>query len=212
MITSWKFAFRDSTEFQFGQETLRVLIIRPGETLYDKERCIQGNLNVRLTEEGRREARRLATDLCDEDLQRIYYAPARSAEETARIVSETLDVPRKALDGLRNQNQGSWQGMRVGDLQRRQPKVFRRWGMAPESIFPPGGEDFRDVQRRVRSALQWVLRRHRDGTVGLVVCEPMAAFVTCQLKSEEAKNLWDYIGLHGLWEPVVVGNHAFMAR
>lgn len=199
-------------EFQYGEDNLRILIIRPGETLYDREGHIQGNLNVRLTEEGKYEAVQLAEDLQYEDVQQLYYAPTQSAEETAQIISNFLNIPMKSLNGLKNQDQGIWQGMRICDLKRSQPKVYRRLASRPDSIYPPGGEDFAEVKKRVENVIQWILRHHHTRTIGLVVCEPLATFVRCQLKSEEARNLWDYIGIHGLWEPVEVQNQELLLR
>ena len=199
-------------EFQYGEESLRILIIRPGETLYDREGHIQGNLNVRLTDNGKFEAEMLADELKNEDVLQLYYAPTRSALETAQIISHILEIPMKSLDGLKNQDQGIWQGMRISDLKRSQPKVFRRLVTRPDSISPPGGEDFAEVKERVGNVIRWLLGHHHYGTIGLVICEPLASFVRCQLKSEEARNLWNYIGLHGLWEPVEIQNQELILR
>ncbi len=201
------FSSGNSLEYLDDQGILRILIIRPGETNYDRERHIQGNLDLHLTENGLMEACSLANELDDENIQQIYTSPNVSALETADRIAAHLKIARKILKGLRNQAQGLWEGMRVEELQQQQPHVYRRAATEPDSIQPPGGEPFGQVRERVESAIQWILRRHRSGTIALVLCEPLASIVRCYLKSEQAKNLWDYIGNHGLWEPVEIGKN-----
>lgn len=183
---------------------MKILIIRPGATSYDHERCIQGDLNIRLTEEGRDEARRLADELRAEGMTFLYTSPCEPALETAEIIARVLSVPRKRLDGLKNQNQGLWQGMRVDDLRRNQPRVYRQWAESPLSVCPPEGEPMALVRQRVENAISTILKRHRSGIVGIVVGEPMASLVRCYLKHEDVHHLWDGIGEHGDWEEVEV--------
>lgn len=196
------FSFRNSSDHE--DEDLKIIVIRPGATSYDYERCIQGDLSVRLTEAGRGEVRLLAEELKTEDIRYIYSSPNEPALETAEIISRTLNVPRKRLEGLRNQNQGLWQGMRVDDLRRLQPRIYRQWAESPLSVCPPEGESLFYVTQRVRDAISSITRRHRGGTVGLVVGEPTASLVLCCLKHEEIHHLWDHIGNHGCWEEVDV--------
>ncbi|MDO4576157.1 MAG: histidine phosphatase family protein [Planctomycetia bacterium] len=203
MLRFWNFSFGKNDAFQ--ETSPRILIIRPGETAYATQTRIQGNLNLKLTEEGRLEVDLLARQLLREEIQFLYASPCEPAPETAERIAVFLDIPRKILPDLRNQDQGLWQGMRVDELARCQPRVYRIWGNSPEAVAPPGGESFEDVEKRIRSAVTWILRRHSRGTVGVVVPEPLASYLSSYLRSEDAHNLWDSMSLHGQWEPVEVG-------
>lgn len=204
------FSFRSQADSQDGD--LRIVIIRPGETNYDNERCIQGDLNVRLTDKGRHEVRKLAEELMAEGIRYIYSSPCEQALETAEIIARTLNIPRKRLDGLKNQNQGIWQGMRVDDLRRLQPRLYRQWAESPLSICPPEGEPLGSVSQRVETVIASLLKRHRSGIVGLVVGEPLASLVRCYLKREKVHHLWDLIGTHGRWEQVEITPELLPAR
>lgn len=191
----------------FGSENfymLRILIIRPGATVYDTERCIQGNLSISLTEEGRAEVHQLADELASEQINMLYCSPCEPALETAELLARALAVPRKRLDHLVNYNHGLWQGMRVADLRKCQPRIYRLWSETPERVCPPGGEMYYEVLDRIRSSIRLILQRHKSGTVGVVVGEPLASLMSSYLKSEEVQNLWNAIGEHGNWEPVEV--------
>ncbi|MDO4627688.1 MAG: histidine phosphatase family protein [Planctomycetia bacterium] len=199
-----KFSSRNSMEYLEEQGIFRILIIRPGETLFDRQRHIQGNLNLHLTEVGQQEAIQLAEELNEENLNQIYTSPNISALETADRIANHLQIPRRILKGLRNQAHGLWEGMRVEEIQQHHPKIYRYGTNSPDAVHPPHGESLEDVKKRIHATIHWILKRHHSGTVGLVICEPLASIVQCYLKSEEAKNLWDYIGRHGLWEPVEI--------
>ena len=210
MKQSWMFSFHSSSTD--GEGELKIVIIRPGATHYDNERCIQGDLNVRLTDEGREEVRKLAEELLTEEIRYIYSSPCEPALETAEIIARVLGIPRKRLDGLKNQNQGIWQGMRVDDLRRQQPRLYRQWSVAPFSICPPEGETLDTVSRRVEETISSLVKRHRGGTIGLVVGEPLASLVRCYLKRETIHHLWDSIGTHGRWEEVEITPELLLAR
>jgi len=197
-----KYSSERAASFMEEKAFLRFLIIRPGETLYDIQRFIQGNLNVHLTDYGQQEAERLAEEIYPEEPEVIYTSPNVSALETAERIASSLQIQYKILKGLRNQDQGLWEGRRVEEIQRFQPRVYRCAASSPHAIEPPNGESFRQVEKRIQTTIEWLLKRHHTGTVGLVICEPLASQFRCALKSEEARNLWDFIGRHGLWEPV----------
>lgn len=186
------------------QGILRILIIRPGETSFDRQRYIQGNLDLHLTESGRKEAAQIANELNDEKISQLYSSPNCSALETADRIANHLNIPLKILRSLRNQDHGLWEGMRVTDIQQTQPRIYRRAINSPQNVSPPQGEAYQDVQKRLYNAVRLILKRHHSGTIGIVLCEPTASIVRCYLKSEEAKNLWNFIGKHGLWEPVEI--------
>lgn len=186
------------------QDRFRILIIRPGETIFDVKRHIQGNLDLHLTEKGCREVSEIADELNQESLDFIYTSPNASAVETADRLASHLNVPRRILKGLLNQNQGLWQGLSVEELQRQNPRIYRCAASSPERVVPPQGESIVSVQIRLRKTIQRILKHHRTGTIGLVLCEPAASLASCWLKDEQARNLWDYLGRHCRWESVEI--------
>jgi len=60
-------------------------------------------------------------------IETIYCGPCQSACQTATALADALDLKLKKIDGLRNMDQGLWQGLLVEDVKRKQPKVFRQW-------------------------------------------------------------------------------------
>ena len=77
-----------------------------------------------------------------------------------------------------------WQGLQINEIKRRNTKLYRQWIEAPETICPPQGETFECAMGRIKAAFRPILRRHHDGSIGLVVAEPLASMVASYLRCE----------------------------
>ena len=179
---------------------VQIVLIRPGSTDYDTEARIQGDLDVPLNSAGKEEATRLAEELRSFRLVGIYSSPQEHAVETAKIIGHALSAKTKTLDKLANFDQGLWQGMAVEDVKTKQSKVYRRLQEEPHSVRPPGGEMLDDVEKRIQTALNKLIKKHKEGTIALVVPEPAASLVGSRISGREIGNLWKTVGTHGSWE------------
>lgn len=182
-----------------------VVLIRPGSTDYDREGRIQGNLDVPLNEQGSAEVARVIEELRGLPLKAVYTPACQPAMQTAEAIAKALGLKLKKLDRMRNLNQGLWQGMLIDEVRRKQPKVYRQWQERPECICPPQGEMLQQAQERVEAAMTKLLKRHKEGAIGLVVPEPLATLVRRYLLHDgELGDLWKATACHGRWEIVEV--------
>jgi broad specificity phosphatase PhoE len=156
----------------------RVVLIRPGATVYDEQNRLQGVLDIPLSDRGKAEAAALADSLHGLDIAALYAAPGESSTRTAEAVGRVAGLRPKRLDDLTNLDLGLWQGLQRDEVRRRHGKVFRQWLDDPRTICPPQGEPIEDALERVRDTLKPLLRRHRDETIALVVPDPLALLVT----------------------------------
>ena len=179
---------------------LRIVLIRPGATDYDCEQRIQGALDMPLNRQGLMEVARAVDQLRDKHIEIIYVAPCESAVESAEILAKDLNTRSKKLDRMQNLNLGLWQGMQVSEVRHKQPKVYRQWQEQPENVCPPDGEMIEQAEQRIRTAMYKLLRRHKDGVIGLVIPEPLASLVRRHLKHDDLGDLWKALSGHGQWE------------
>lgn len=150
-------------------------IIRPGETNFDTESRVQGTLNLPLTERGRVQVDESIARLKDSAVEVIYASPNEPALSTAKAIAEGLDIPCKVLDDLVSFDLGLWQGLSLDEIRRKQPRVFRQWEDAPESVCPPEGETCDEVKERICRALRKPLKRRIKFAV--VASEPLASMI-----------------------------------
>ena len=130
----------------------------------------------------------------------IYVSESEPAVQTAEAIAEALDVKCRKSDHLRNLDHGLWQGMAIDEIRLKQPKVYRQWQDAPECVCPPQGETLEAADERVQSAMIKIMKRHKEGIVGLVVSEPLASLVRSYLTQGQLGDLWQATQAHGDWE------------
>ena len=126
-----------------------LVLVRHGETDWNRERRFQGHADMPLNDTGRRQARELADALRDEGLTAVYTSPLRRASETAGIVADRLGLEAEELEALREIDVGDWQGLTVDEVKTRFPE---RADVAWRSGWP-NGETHEQLRARVLPAL-----------------------------------------------------------
>jgi broad specificity phosphatase PhoE len=179
---------------------LQVILVRPGSTDFDQQGRIQGTLDIPLTDAGRQECARTAEELKAKPIEAVYTSPCTAAQDTAAALATHIDLKVKKVDKLRNIDLGLWQGLLLDDVKHKQPKVYRQWQEHPETVCPPQGETLDDAQERVQTALQKLLRKHTEGTIALVIPEPLTSLVRAYLTGATVGDLWKPPGCGGHWE------------
>jgi broad specificity phosphatase PhoE len=179
---------------------LRIILIHPGATSYTPEGRIQGNLDLPLSEQGQREVAQLAEQLRNQGIQLLYAPESEPAWETAQRLGSLLGLKVKKLERMENLNYGLWQGMAIEEVRHKQPKVYRQWQEQPEIVCPPEGEMLAEADARAQAVIGRLIKKHREGVIGLVLPEPLASLVRRTLTGQPLGDLWKALGLHGDFE------------
>lgn len=179
---------------------VQIVLIRPGCTDYDEQRRIQGTLDVPLNAEGSAEVARMIEELRGVKLEVLYASASQPSLQTAEAMAEALGIKLKKLDQMENLNFGLWQGMQIEEVRLKQPRVYRQWQEMPQNICPPEGEMLTEADDRVRASMSKLLKRHKDGVIGVVVPEPLATLVRRFIIQGELGDLWKVTADHGRWE------------
>lgn len=146
----------------------RVLAIRHGETAWNVDTRIQGQLDVPLNDTGRWQAERLAQALAAEGLEALYASDLSRAQETAAIVARALDLPLAPHRGLRERHFGRFQGHTHAEVERLWPQDAQRWRRREPDFSPPQGERLVDFYDRCVGAARELAARHPGQTIALV--------------------------------------------
>jgi len=180
---------------------LRIVLIRPGSTDYDRQGRIQGTLELPLSDQGRQEVSDSIEGLKAQGIQCLYTSPSGAALETAKALSGALGVKLKTIDKLSNLDQGLWQGMLIDDVRTKHPKLYRKAQQEPEHVCPPEGETPGEARERVEQVIGKLLKKHKDTVIGLVVPEPLTSVIRSHLRAESMQNLWKRSDC-GTWESI----------
>jgi ribonuclease H / adenosylcobalamin/alpha-ribazole phosphatase len=104
-----------------------LLLVRHGETDWNRENRFQGHADPPLNEAGREQARELATRLAGEPLSAVFTSPLRRARETAEVVAAERGLHALPEPGLLEIDVGSWSGLTRTEVEQRFPDGYRRW-------------------------------------------------------------------------------------
>jgi phosphoserine phosphatase len=135
-----------------------LLLVRHGETDWNRERRFQGHADQPLNEAGRAQARELAELLASERIDAVYTSDLRRARETAEILASRLDAEVVALRELREIDVGSWQGLSWPEIEERHPVGVERWHRDGHGW--DGGETHVELGERIVRALEDIAARH----------------------------------------------------
>jgi len=118
------------------QDITRVLVIRHGETAWNRESRIQGHIDIPLNDQGRWQAERLAQALADEPLAAIYSSDLQRAFDTAQAIAEATGLDVVADETLRERHFGDMEGLTHDEILARWPVEGRRWRERDPSFGP----------------------------------------------------------------------------
>ena len=76
------------------------------------------------------------------------------------------------------------------EVRLKQPKVYKQWQERPETIEPPEGEMLAAAAERATEAIEKLARKHRSGTIAVVIPEPLASLVQHRFQGKEWSDLW----------------------
>jgi probable phosphoglycerate mutase len=149
-------------------EATRLVVVRHGETTWNVEQRIQGQLDIGLNERGRWQAERLAEALGDEDVAAVYSSDLKRAADTAAAVARRRGLAVAHDAGLRERAFGRFEGETFADIERRWPDEAQRWRRREPGFGPGGGERLLDFfERCVGTALR-LAARHPGQAIVLV--------------------------------------------
>lgn len=146
----------------------RLLVIRHGETAWNLETRIQGQVDIPLNDHGRWQADRLARALVDEGIHALYASDLSRAAETADAVSQALDLPVTLHDGLRERHFGRLEGLTHDEIVSQWPDDARRWRGRDPAYGPDGGETLAAFYDRCVSTLTNLASQHPGQTIAVV--------------------------------------------
>jgi glucosyl-3-phosphoglycerate phosphatase len=126
--------------------TLRVVLWRHGQTIWNAEHRYQGHADIPLDETGLAQAQRAARLLAALGPQAIVASDLCRAVETAQVLADLSGIPLRQDKRLRERAGGDWEGLTNDDIRDRYPEQWARWD-------PPGGESEPSVGDRFAVAV-----------------------------------------------------------
>jgi len=151
-----------------SQRPARLLFVRHGQSTWNGERRIQGQLDPPLSALGEEQASCVAERLEGADLVGFYASDLQRCRDTAAPIAEKLAMRPVTLRTLREVDLGRWEGKTREELMREYPAEWERWTREPSWDIVPGGEGSEPFEKRVHRVVNRLFDKHASGDVLVV--------------------------------------------
>ncbi len=168
----------------------RIIVVRHGETEWNREEKFRGRADLALTERGWRQARAMAERLAQWPVAAIHASPLRRAMMTAQAQAQHLGLPVEEVPGLVDIDYGQWQGLSPQEVSQRFPQLYGQWLATPHLVQIPGGESLAQVRERAWRALHEIIAQWREETVAVVSHMVVCRLLLCAALGLEDSHFW----------------------
>ena len=170
----------------------RLILVRHGETDWNKAGRFQGQIDIPLNDNGRRQAAAARDFLKDIPIDRAWSSTLSRPTETAQIIlEEHPDVALTQIDGLVEIGHGLWEGKLESEIRDDWSELLDTWKRAPETVQMPEGETIQDVwARSVRSWGEIAEQLKAEETVLVVAHDAVNKTILCDLLGLTPADIW----------------------
>jgi 2,3-bisphosphoglycerate-dependent phosphoglycerate mutase len=149
-----------------------ILLIRHGETAWNRVRRMQGHIDIALNDEGYQQARSLARALQSEPPAAIYASDLQRAHATALAVADLHQLPVHRDVALRERCYGAFEGLLYEEISLHHPEAFALWqSRDPQARFPAGereAETLEEFHQRSINVVTRIANQHPDQRIVIV--------------------------------------------
>ncbi|MEG4074513.1 histidine phosphatase family protein [Microcoleus sp. Pol14C2] len=175
-----------------GHQGPRLLLVRHGETDWNKAGKFQGQIDVPLNDNGREQSRRAAEFLKDVKLDFAIGSSMLRPKETAEIILKYHGGLQLELrDDLREISHGLWEGKFESEIEESYPGLLEEWKTSPEKVQMPEGENLQQVWHRAIAAWREIVQSV-SGTGIVVAHDAINKAILCHLFGLEPEHFWKF--------------------
>ena len=158
-------------------ESTRILAIRHGETAWNVDTRIQGQLNIGLNNTGLWQAQQVGKALAEEPIAAIYSSDLDRAFTTAESIAQanlsliSASQPTskvQAHTGLRERHFGHFEGMTWAEIEEQWPTDAKLWRSRDPHWAPQGGESLAVLNERIAQCVHAIASQHLGEQIVLV--------------------------------------------
>jgi len=146
-----------------------VLLIRHGQTEWNRVERFRGRADVPLNEVGIKQAEATGKHVAERwRPTAVYSSPLSRAVKTAEAIAKHFDLPVQVHPNLADIDYGDWQGFSPDEVRARWADALGNWYNAPHLANIPNGETLVDLRERAMKTVHELAARHEDETIVLL--------------------------------------------
>jgi broad specificity phosphatase PhoE len=140
------------------KDGIRLLLVRHGETDWNRDQRFQGQRDIPLNSTGEAQAQKVADFLANYSIDIAFSSPLKRPWDTAEAIRQRHPgLELISIDLLQEICHGSWEGKLQSEIEAEFPGQLEQWQCQPETVQMPRGENLAQVWERTGSAWQTIL-------------------------------------------------------
>ena len=143
-------------------------LVRHGETEWNANYKVQGNIDTELNARGIEQAELLAKRLIKENIDEVYSSSLKRAKTTAQKIAEASKLNINELHEFREIGLGPWEGLTIDEINTKYAEHYKFYREKPSSFNLPGAETFLQVTDRFCNALSSIISQNKDKRIVVV--------------------------------------------
>jgi broad specificity phosphatase PhoE len=175
---------------------MHILLVRHGETSWNREGRYQGRTDIPLSSDGETQVRALGVRLAHVPIARAISSPLVRAKRTAEAILAGRDNITLELDaGLQEISHGAWEGQLSSDVEAAHAEMLGEWKQRPDRDVPagPGAETLGQVEARAWPVLERITRGlGADQTLLLAAHDAVNRVLLCRVLGLPLTRVWAF--------------------
>jgi len=169
----------------------RIILIRHGETNWNKEGRFQGQIDIPLNEKGKGQASKASKYLEDIEFTKAFSSSMKRPYETAKIILKNNNIQIEKIESLVEISHGLWEGKLEEEIKRTWPEMLKNWHERPESVTMPEGESIKQVSERAISAWNFICNSQEENDTTLLVAhDAVNKTLICHILGLSYSDIW----------------------
>lgn len=161
--------------------SLKLYLLRHGETIYSRTGAYCGETDAELTPEGIEMAKGFAETYRSTPWEAIYVSPKQRTRNTAQPLCDAIGQAMQIRDGLKEINYGEWEDKTADYVKQHYLDDYIRWLTEPAWNSPPGGETAVQISNRAMTVIAEIEANHTSGNVLVVSHKATIRIILCNL-------------------------------
>lgn len=168
----------------------KLILVRHGQTIWNKLGKYQGQADVELSDAGKRQAELLGDNFPIKHIDAVFSSPLIRARETAEAVAGKFNLPVVTCEAFREINFGDWEGLTYDEIHQKWPQEHDMLFQSPDQLTCPNGESFAEVQNRAAGKMLEIIKEYDEKVVVITAHGGVIRTMLCHALGMPLKNMW----------------------
>ncbi len=175
-------------------DAIRLMLVRHGETQWNREGRFQGQIDIPLNDHGRLQGKQAGEFLKDVAIDAAVTSSMSRPRETAELILQHHpQVELQTTQILWEISHGLWEGKLEKEIEAEYPGLLQEWQTKPEAVQMPEGENLGDVWARAVEGWNSIVLAAKPGTTTLVVAhDAINKAILCYLAGLGPNSFWNF--------------------